>query len=144
MNHKITPNGIPNDSIAAQSALGDAPGRSFKKAVKPLKARGLVDYLQGAFSASIRKAFKILLFQKPPYSYKPRHPSQASQQRIREIAETCVCYGYRRIHVLPQPEGADNVWAMNFLSDQLFDSRKIRVVTTVEAFTKLSSAIARV
>ena len=151
--------------------------------MKPVKARGLVDYLQGVFGVSIRQACNVLLFQKSSYFYKPRRPSQAAlKQRIREIAETRVRYGYRRIHVLllrerwnvnvkrvyrlyteeglqirnkrPKrkvsaklredrrpPEGANDVWAMDFLSDQLFDGRKIRVLTIVDAFSKVSPAI---
>lgn len=151
--------------------------------MRPVKARGLVDYLQGVFQVSIRRACNVLLFQKSSYFYKPRRPSQAVlKQRIREIAETRVRYGYRRIHVLLRregwnvnakrvyrlyteeglqirnkrpkrkvsaklredrrpPEGPNDVWAMDFLSDQLFDGRKIRVLTIVDAFSKVSPAI---
>jgi putative transposase len=158
-------------------------GQTIPLAVKPVKARGLVDYLQGVFGVSIRKACNVLLFQKSSYFYKPRRPSQAVlRQRIREIAQTRVRYGYRRIHVLLQregwnvnvkcvyrlyteealqiwnkrpkrkvsaklredrrpPEGANDVWSMDFLSDQLFDSRKIKVLTIVDAFSKVSPAI---
>jgi putative transposase len=98
-------------------------------------------------------------------------------KRIKEIAETRVRYGYRRIHVLLKREGwlvnakaglpavsrhgalqlrnkspkrrvktqlredrstptaANQVWAMDFVHDQLFDGRNIRVLTVVEPFT---------
>jgi len=60
--------------------------------VRPAKARALVDYLQGVFLVSIRRACDVLLFQKSSYFYKPRRPSQAVlRQCIREIAETHVC-----------------------------------------------------
>jgi putative transposase len=36
---------------------------------------------------------------------------------------------------------ANQVWAMDFVHDQLFDGRKIRVLTIVDTFTRLSSAI---
>ena len=103
-------------------------------------------------------------------------------KRIKEIAETRVRYGYRRIHVLLRREGwlvnskrvcrlyremglqlrnkspkrrvkaqlredrspataANQVWAMDFVHDQLFDGRKIRVLTIVDTFTRLSPAI---
>ena len=39
------------------------------------------------------------------------------------------------------PERPNEVWAMDFLSDQLFDGRKIRVLTIVDAFSKISPAI---
>src|SRR4029077_7065333 len=103
-------------------------------------------------------------------------------KRIKEIAETRVRYGYRRIHVLLRREGwavnakrvcrlyremglqlrnkspkrrvmaklregrstataPNQVWAMDFVHDQLFDGRKIRVLTVVDTFTRLSPAI---
>lgn len=106
----------------------------------------------------------------------------ALKQRIREIAETRVRYGYRRIHVLLQREGwldnakrvyrlyremglqlrnkspkrrvkaklredrspaaaPNHIWAMDFVHDQLFDGRKIRVLTIVDTFTRFSPAI---
>lgn len=39
------------------------------------------------------------------------------------------------------PAAPNGVWAMDFLSDQLFDGRKIRVLTIVDAYSKLSPAI---
>jgi putative transposase len=36
---------------------------------------------------------------------------------------------------------ANEVWAMDFVHDQLFDGRKIRVLTIVDTFTRLSPAI---
>jgi putative transposase len=142
--------------------------------------RRLVDGLLGAFQVSIRRACHVLQFQKSSYFYRSRRLSQAAlTKRIREIAETRVRYGYRRIHVLLQREGwsvnhkrvyrlyveeslqirnkrpkrkvaakvrsdrkppvaPNEVWAMDFLSDQLFDGRKIRILTIVDAFSKLS------
>jgi putative transposase len=41
-----------------------------------------------------------------------------------------------------RPPGAPNeVWAMDLLSDQLFDGRKIRVLTIVDGYSKISPAI---
>jgi putative transposase len=103
-------------------------------------------------------------------------------KRIREIAETRVRYGYRRIPGLLRREGwlvnakrvcrlyremglqlrskspkrrvtaqlredrsaasaVNQVWAMDFVHDQLFDGRKIRVLTIVDTFSRLSPAI---
>lgn len=59
---------------------------------------------------SIRRACRVLLFQKSTYHYRSRRPSQAVlRKRIREIAETRIRYGYRRVHVLLQREG----WQVN-------------------------------
>jgi putative transposase len=37
--------------------------------------------------------------------------------------------------------GANEVWAMDFVHDQLFDGRKIRALTIIDTFTRLSPAI---
>jgi putative transposase len=37
--------------------------------------------------------------------------------------------------------GPNEVWAMDFVHDQLFDGRKIRVLTVIDTFTRLSPAI---
>lgn len=39
------------------------------------------------------------------------------------------------------PSAPNEVWAMDFLSDQLFDGSKIRILTIVDAFSKVSPAI---
>ena len=117
------------------------------------------------------------------YHYRSRRPSQAVlKKHIREIVETRVHYGYRRIHVLLRREGwrvnakriyrlyceeglqlrnktpkrrvstklreercpaaaPIEVWTMDFMSDQLFDGRRIRILTIVDAFSRLSPAI---
>ena len=132
---------------------------------------------------SIRRAGSVLNFERSTYHYKSRRPSQAGlRKRIREIAETRVRYGYRRIHVLLEREGwqvnhkrvyrlyveeglqirnkrpkrkvsaklredrkaptaPNQVWAMDFLSDQLFDGSKLRILAIVDAFSRLSPAI---
>src|SRR4029434_3932638 len=109
--------------------------------------------------------------------YRSRRPDQAAlRQRIREIAETRVRYGYRRVHVMLLREGwainhkrsrrlyrelglqlrnknprrrlaaklredramasaPNDCWAMDFMVDQLFDGRKLRVLTIVDVYT---------
>lgn len=62
-----------------------------QKAVRPARARGIVDYLQGAFGASIQQACRCISLQKSSYFKKPRRPSQAAlKQRIKEISQTRV------------------------------------------------------
>ena len=111
------------------------------------------------------------------------NPTQANlKKRIKEIAETRVRYGYRRIHVLlrregwpvnakpvyrlyrelglqlrnktpkrkvkaklregrSDPEQRNDVWAMDFVHDQLYDGAKIRVLTIIDAVTRYVPAI---
>ncbi len=136
-----------------------------------------------AWQVSIRRACAVLDTDRSTYHYRSRRPSQAClRKRIREITETRVRYGYRRVHVLLRREGwqvnvkrvyrlyreeglqlrnktpkrkvsaklrpqrqpigsANEVWAMDFMSDQLFDGRRLRVLTIVDAFTRLCPAI---
>lgn len=99
------------------------------------------------------------------------------KQRIREICQTRVRFGYRRVHVLLKREGweinvkktcriykalgmklrnrtprrrvraklrkdrvaaprPNDVWAMDFVHDQLATGRKIRVLTVVDTFSR--------
>jgi multidrug resistance efflux pump len=63
------------------------------------------------WGVSIRRACKALKFDTSTYHYKSRRRAgQAGlEQRIREICETRVRYGYRRVHVLLRREG----WLIN-------------------------------
>ncbi len=142
-----------------------------------------MDFLRAAYRVSIRRACRVLEASKSSYHYKSRKDGQAVlRKRIREIAETRVRYGYRRIHVLLRREGWEinhkrtyrlyceeglqmrsktpkrrvsaklrddrrpasapgEVWAMDFMADQLFNGQRIRVLTIVDIFCKISPAI---
>jgi len=58
------------------------------------------------WDVSIRRACRVLAVDTSTYHYKSRRRGQADlEQRIREIAETRMRYGYRRVHVVLQREG---------------------------------------
>ena len=62
------------------------------------------------WALSIRRACSVLMFDPKSYRYTSRRPDQAAlEKRIKEICETRVRYGYRRIHILLQREG----WTVN-------------------------------
>lgn len=62
------------------------------------------------WDVSIRRACQVLLVDTSTYHYKPRRRGQADlEKRIKEICETRVRYGYRRVHVLLRREG----WMIN-------------------------------
>ena len=62
------------------------------------------------WGASISRACGALRFDTSTFHYKSRRTDQAAvERRIREICETRVRYGYRRVHVLLQREG----WQVN-------------------------------
>lgn len=69
-----------------------------------------MDEVREAWKVSIRKACHALRIDRSLYTYKSRRGEQAPlKQRIKEICETRVRYGYRRVHVLLLREG----WTIN-------------------------------
>jgi len=78
--------------------------------VRPVRKRKLVDAVCGQWDVSIRRACRVLEMNTSTYHYKSRRPGQAGlEQRIREICQTRVRFGYRRIHVQLRREG----WPIN-------------------------------
>jgi putative transposase len=70
----------------------------------------LVNEVRGTWKVSIRRACRVLRTDTSTYHYKSRRGDQAAlSNRVREIAQTRVRYGYRRIHVLLRREG----WRVN-------------------------------
>ena len=66
--------------------------------------------MQGEWGVSIRRACRVLLVDTSTYHYKSRRAGQAGlEQRIKEICQSRVRYGYRRVHVLLRREG----WRIN-------------------------------
>ena len=66
--------------------------------------------VRGEWNVSIRRACRVLLIDTSSYHYKSRRPGQAVlEQRIKEICQTRVRYGYRRVNVLLCREG----WRIN-------------------------------
>ena len=85
---------------------GQKFGRDPPKAVKPGRKRKLVDEVCGEWQVSIRRACDALEFDRSTYHYRSRRSDQAAlEQRIREISQVRVRYGYRRIHVVLRREG---------------------------------------
>ncbi len=88
----------------------DASGRDPPKTLRPVRKRKLVDETRGEWGVSIRRACRVLLVDPSTYHYKSRRAGQAGlEQRIREICQTRVRYGYRRVHVLLRRDG----WRIN-------------------------------
>ncbi len=70
----------------------------------------MVDFVRTAFGVSIRRACRAVPAPRSTYYDVSRRPPQEPlRRRIRELAETHVRYGYRRIHILLKREG----WAVN-------------------------------
>ena len=78
--------------------------------MRPVRKRKLVDAVCGHWGVSIRRACQLVEMDRSTYHYRPRRPGQADlEQRIKEICQTRVRYGYRRVHVLLRREG----WPIN-------------------------------
>lgn len=70
------------------------------KALRPDRKRQLVGDARAVWKVSIRRACRVFEVDASTYHYRPRSPHQAPlRRRIREIAETGVRDGYRRVHV---------------------------------------------
>lgn len=62
------------------------------------------------WEVSIRRACRVLLVDTSTYHYKSRRRGQAAvEKRIKEITETRMRYGYRRVQVVLRREG----WMIN-------------------------------
>ncbi|BDW99191.1 transposase [Maricaulis maris] len=132
---------------------------------------------------SIRRACGNLLLDTSTFHYRSRRPDQAAlKERIKDICETRVRYGYRRVHVMLRREGwfvnqkkvrriynemglqlrnkhpkrkvraklirdrkeavsPLEVWAMDFVHDQLATGRKFRILTVVDTWSRYVPAI---
>jgi len=78
--------------------------------VRPVRKRKLVAAVCGQWDVSVRRGCRLLEIDTSTYHYKSRRPGQAGlEQRIKEICQTRVRYGYRRVHVLLRREG----WTIN-------------------------------
>ncbi|MFC1614179.1 IS3 family transposase [Gemmatimonadota bacterium] len=149
-----------------------------KKFMKPVRKRVMVERLQVCYEVGVRRACDVLELRRSSYYYTSRSDRQEDLRvRIRDIANSRVHYGYRRIQVQIRREGytvnhkrvyriyteeslmlkrrkpfrhvsskrrvertvangVNRVWAMDFMSDQLFDGRRIRVFTLVDAYSR--------
>lgn len=57
------------------------------------------------WEVSIRRACRVLMVDTSTYHYKSHQRGQADlEKRIKDIAETRMRYGYRRVHVVLQRE----------------------------------------
>lgn len=66
--------------------------------------------MQSEWANSIRRACAVILLDPKVYRYKSHRPDLAAlEQRIKEICQTRVRSGYRRVHVLLRREG----WAIS-------------------------------
>ncbi|MEN7538840.1 IS3 family transposase [Aurantiacibacter sp. DGU5] len=154
-----------------------------RKPLRPDRKRELVDGMLADWGVSIRRACRALPFDTSSYHYQSRRTDPAFlKKRIKEICETHVRYGYRRVYYILRREGwavnlkkvyrlyrelglqlrnktpkrrvkaklredrttavrPNDVWAMDFVHDQLATGRKLRILTVVDTFSRLSPVV---
>src|SRR5688500_13269043 len=83
--------------------VDDLRGRTIPYGLKPVKQRKVVHYLMGRYQVSERRAVRAARFCLSSIRYEScRDPLTAVRQRLRELAQTRVRFGYRRLLVLLQ------------------------------------------
>ena len=143
-----------------------------------------MDYLRERYRVSERHACQLMRVPRATYRYRSyADPRTELRLRIRELAQTRVRYGYRRIRVLLNREGwavgrylvyrlykeegltlrkrparrkrtaamprqekmratrPNQIWSLDFVSDQLADGRRFRALTIVDIYTRECLAI---
>ncbi len=152
--------------------------------MRPVRRREVVRHYQDVFELSERRVCQAMGFGRASHRYQSRRdPAVALRLRLKELAESRVRYGYRRLHVLLQREGwqlnhkrlyriyceeglsirtrspkrrracryrsgraeakgVNDVWAMDFMSDKLFDDRPFRILTVLDCRTREALATA--
>ena len=85
---------------------GHVTGCSIKTILEPSRRRQVVDYLHGSYRVSERRACRVARLNRGTFRYRGhKDPRTALRMRIREIAQTRVRYGYRKIRMLLNREG---------------------------------------
>ncbi|WWA46758.1 IS3 family transposase [Pelagerythrobacter marensis] len=154
-----------------------------RKPLRPDRKREIIDEVRQDWQVTIRRACAALHFDRSTYHYRSRRTDPAFlKKRIKEICETHVRYGYRRVYYILRRDGwvvnmkkvyrlyreldlqlrnktpkrrvkaklredrtmairPNDVWAMDFVHDQLATGRKLRILTVVDTFSRLSPVI---
>lgn len=78
--------------------------------MKPAQRRELVRYLRVGFKVSERRACRVIPIARASQRYQSQAKDQSALKlRLRDLAQSRIRYGYRRLHVLLQREG----WHVN-------------------------------
>ena len=143
----------------------------------------MIDYLRVCYSVSSRRTCEVLELNRSTYYYRSTaDPQTALRIRLRDLANSRIRYGYRRLHVLlrregwkinakrvyrlylqeglglriknpkrrrsavarialPVPTEPNQIWSMDFVSDELGWGQRFRVLTLVDNFTRESPVL---
>src|SRR6202051_4287812 len=98
----------PVEAVGSRPDAGqsDVAGCVIKKNLEPSRRRQVVEYLHGSYRVSERRACRVTRLNRGTFRYRGhKDPRTALRMRIREIAQSRVRYGYRKIRVLLNREG---------------------------------------
>lgn len=88
----------------------DAAGCSLKKTLKPDRKRDWADIYRARYQVSIHRTCEVIeLARSTPFCRSMADDQVFLRMRIKELAQSRVAWGYRRIHILLQREG----WTIN-------------------------------
>ena len=77
--------------------------------VRPSARRTVAGWFQADFGVSERRAVQASGFNRSSHRYRSqRDPQTPLRKRLKELAETRVRYGFRRLHVLLRREGDES------------------------------------
>jgi putative transposase len=149
-----------------------------EQVLKPVKQREVVQYLMGRDGVRQRGAAQAARFWRSSLRYESRRePLTTLRQRPRELAQTRVRFGYRRLLVMmhrevweigkqpfylvnteeglalrrkrpwrhasavhrerrPPAMAGNEIWNMDFVTDQLADGRRFRALMVIDLFTR--------
>src|ERR1700720_273870 len=98
----------PAEAVGRRPDAGqsDVAGYAIKKILGPSRRRQGVEDLHGSYRVSERRACSVTRLNRGTFRYRGhKDPRTALRTRIREIAQTRVRYGYRKVRVLLNLEG---------------------------------------
>jgi putative transposase len=90
----------------AEPGQGDPAGRCVKKVGRPALKRAVVAYIIDHYGLKLARACRLIKqVRSTQYLSSRKAPKLALRQRLRELAQVRVHWGYRRLHVLLKREG---------------------------------------
>src|SRR6202171_6308316 len=93
----------------SDSRQSDVTGCAIKKILEPWRRWQVVEYLSGSYRVSERHACRVARRNRGTFRYRGhKDPRTALRMRIREIAQTRVRYGYRKISCATEPRGLES------------------------------------
>ena len=93
--------------------------------MRPARKRQMVDEVRAVWQVNAKRVCR--LYREMGLQLRSKSPKRRVKAQLREDRSPATA--------------ANQVWAMDFVHDQLFDGRKIRILTIIDTFTRLSPAI---